>query len=316
MNGRMKGISAALSSAFFLGMAPVFGKKAMLLGMPPMTVVALRTLFAALLLFLIIAIFKKKFLYIYPAGLLGCLLAGWINGLGSLFYYSAIARIGAGVGQLLYSLYPIFVVFWLFLDHQTPSKLTLLRIGLALPAVFLLIQTNGQPIDLVGIIQMLIGSVLYALHIPINQRVLYDMPPPTVTLYTLIAMSAITFPVLFFTDFIGIFTTPVGWGPLIGLTIVTFFSRLTLFMGVKNIGGTETALLGLSELFVTIVFAQVWLGERLNAYQWLGALILCISILLIGFEKVPQKKQLTGGWLSWLSHPTIPSEISTQTRDH
>lgn len=316
MNIRKKGISAALSSAFFLGMAPVFGKKAMLMGFPPMSVVALRTLFAAIILFLIILIFKRGFLYIYPAGLLGCLLAGWINGLGSLFYYSAIDKIGAGVGQLLYSLYPIFVVVWLFLDHQTPSKLTLIRIGIAFPAVILLIQTNGHSIDLIGVFQMLIGSALYALHIPINQRVLYDMPPPTVTLYTLLAMSAITLPVLFFGDSIGIFSSTIGWGPIIGLTIVTFFSRLTLFMGVKNIGGIETALIGLSELLVTIVLAQIWLGERLSTHQWLGALLLCISILLIGFEKAPLKKRGAGGWLSWLSHPSIPSEISTQPHDH
>ena len=157
-----------------------------------MTVVAIRTILAVALLFLIIFIFKRQYLYIYPAGLLGCLLAGLINGIGSLFYYSAIGRIGAGIGQLLYSLYPIFVVFWLFLDHQTPSRLTLVRIGLAIPAVCLLVQANNQSIDTIGVLQMLIASALYAMHIPINQRVLYDMPPPTVTLYTLLAMSAIT----------------------------------------------------------------------------------------------------------------------------
>ena len=182
MRPRTKGIIAALTSAFFLGMAPVFGVRAMMLGMPPLAVVAIRTLLAAFLLFIIIAVFKRQYLYIYPAGLLGCLLAGWINGLGSLFYYSALGRLGAGVGQLLYSLYPLFVAFWLFLDHQTPSRLTIFRIGLAIPAVILLVQTGNDTIDIIGVIQMLIGSALYALHLPINQRVLYDMPPPTVTL--------------------------------------------------------------------------------------------------------------------------------------
>ena len=76
MNTRTKGIAAALASAFFLGMAPVYGKKAILLGMPPLGVVAVRTLLAALLLFLLIIIFKRQYLFIYPAGLLGCLLAG------------------------------------------------------------------------------------------------------------------------------------------------------------------------------------------------------------------------------------------------
>ena len=84
---RTTGINAALASAFFLGLAPVFGKAAM--GpekFSPLAVVALRTGMAALLLFLIMAIFKRKFIYIYPAGLLGCALAGGINGLGSIFF--------------------------------------------------------------------------------------------------------------------------------------------------------------------------------------------------------------------------------------
>lgn len=315
MNIRSKGIYAALSSALFLGMAPVLGKRAMILGMPPLAVVAIRTFLAAILLLLIIAIFKKKYLYIYPAGLLGCLLAGWINGIGSLFYYNAIGRIGAGIGQLLYSLYPLFVALWLFLDHQSPSRLTLIRIGLAIPAVLLLIQTNGQSIDILGVIQMLIGSALYAMHIPINQRVLYDMPTPTVTLYTLLAMSGITFPVFFFGETFGTMSESTGWWPLLGLTFVTFLSRLTLFMGVKNIGGMQTALLGLSELLVAMVMAHVWLGERLSSLQWVGAVFLCISLLLIGLEKPILKSRTTGGWLSWLSHPNLSRDIPWQPHE-
>lgn len=315
MNIRIKGTAAALSSAFFLGMAPVFGKRAMMLGISPLTVVAIRTILATFLLLFIILIFKRQYLYIYPAGLLGCLLAGWINGLGSLFYYSAIGRIGAGLGQLLYSLYPIFVVIWLMLDRQTPTRLTIVRIGLAVPAVILLVQTNGTTISPIGVIQMLIASILYALHIPINQRVLYDMPPPTVTLYTLLAMSAITLPVLFFGGTGGLTNLDAGFWPLAGLTVVTFLSRLTLFMGVKNIGGMQTALLGLGELLITMVMAHFWLGERLSHLQWIGAAFLGISLVMIGLEKPSKKVSGSGGWLSWLSHPSLSSDLPWQPHE-
>jgi drug/metabolite transporter (DMT)-like permease len=314
MNTHTKGILAALSSAAFLGMAPVFGKQAILLGLPPLGVVAIRTVLAALLLFLLIIIFKRQYLYIYPAGLLGCLLAGWINGLGSLFYYSSLGRIGAGEGQLLYSLYPLFVAFWLFLDHQTPSRLTMLRIGLSIPAVIMLVQAGGESIDIIGALQMLIGAALYAFHLPINQRVLYDMPPVTVTFYTLLAMSAVTVPVFFFSDTGTMFKSTVGWGAILGLTLVTFLSRLTLFLGVKNIGGMQTAILGLSELLVTMAMAHFWLGERLTTIQWIGATLLIISMTLIGLEK-PQPKRSPGGLLSWLSPPNLPTDFPWQPHD-
>ena len=43
---------------------------------------------------------------------------------------------------------------------------------------------------------------------------------------------------------------------MLGLTLVTFFSRLTLFLGVKHLGGMQTALLGLGELLVTLICAR------------------------------------------------------------
>src|SRR6266498_6162900 len=104
---RLTGINAALISAFFLGLAPVFGKAAMGADkFAPYAVVALRTGVAAMLLLLIMVIFKRQFLYIYPAGLIGCVLAGTVNGIGSIFYYVGLSKLNASIAQMLYALYP------------------------------------------------------------------------------------------------------------------------------------------------------------------------------------------------------------------
>ncbi len=117
--GRSTGINAALISALFLGLAPVFGKAAMGAGnFSPLAVVALRTSMAALLLVIIIAVFKREILYIYPAGLLGCLMAGAVNGVGSIFYYIGLSKLNASVAQMLYALYPFLVALWLQLDKR------------------------------------------------------------------------------------------------------------------------------------------------------------------------------------------------------
>jgi drug/metabolite transporter (DMT)-like permease len=96
---------------------------------------------------------------------------------------------------------------------------------------------------------------------------------------------------------------------------VTFLARLTLFVGVKFLGGLQTALLGLGELLVTIFFSYVWLGERLGWLQWLGVILLVISLVLVRFEKPPKWKHTTGGWLGWLRPPGLPGEIPWQTPD-
>lgn len=303
MQKRKTGVQAVLLSAVFLGFTPVFGKQAINAGFPPLAVVGLRTLMAFLLLLTIVVIFQRKYLYIYPAGLIGCGLAGLFNGLGSIMYYSALGRIHASLGQLLYSLYPLFVAIWLVLDSQPPSKFTLFRIALATVAIFLLTYSKSDGVDMVGVGQMLMASILYALHLPINQRVLYDAPAPTVTLYTLMAMSLVVVPVFLLSN--QPLPENADWYPLIGLTLVTFLSRLALFQGVKYLGGMQTALLGLLELLIAIGLSIAWLGETLTLAQWTGAGILITSILLIYFDKpTTTRRPAKSGWLGWLRPPT------------
>ncbi len=303
------GILAAFSSAFFLGLAPVLGKLAISQGFSPLAVVALRTSLAAGALLVLVLIFYRPFLYIFPVGLIGCALAGIINGLGSLLYYLALERLDASVGQLLYSLYPFFVALWLVLDHQPPTRLTFFRVGLASIAVLLLTNVPGKASDPIGVLMMVGAALLYAMHLPINQRVLYEVPAPTVTLYTLLAMSAVVVPVYFLFDRQWP-ATHAPWTPVLGLTLVTFSSRLALFFGVKKIGGMQTALLGLGELLVAIVFSHLWLRESLTSLQWLGALGLGLSLVLVMCEKTtPVHFGSKTGWLSWIRAPDLPKDV-------
>ncbi len=144
---RKKGISAALSSALFLGIVPIFGKLAFEFGFSPFAVIAIRTTIAALFMLILILIQMRPFFYIYPVGLVGCLLAGFINGLGSILYYTALNRLDAGIGHMLYSFYPLFVALWLLLDRQSITRLTMLRLALTIPAVILLILPGQKMVD-------------------------------------------------------------------------------------------------------------------------------------------------------------------------
>lgn len=309
---RSTGIWAASASAVFLGLAPIFGRLAILDGIPSMAVVAARTVLAAVLVLLAILATGRRHLYIYPAGLLGCLLAGGINGLGSLLFYASLARISASLGQLLNSTYPLFVALWLTLDNQPPSRLTVARLLITIPAVFLLTQAAGGSPDLIGILMMLGAAAMYALHLPINQRVLYEMPAQTVTLYTLTAMSLVVVPAYFLSGQHGALPPldSAGWWPVLGLTVVTFFSRLTLFTGVKHLGGMQTAIIGLMELLVTVLVAYLWLGERLSPLQWAGAVLLMIIIGLVTLEKRAAPRFRPGGWLRWLTPPISDIDLS------
>jgi drug/metabolite transporter (DMT)-like permease len=301
------GIAAALGAAVFLGLTPVLGKIALTLGVAPLAVVAWRTALATLLLLAPIALFQRRYLYIFPAGLLGCALAGFLNGAGSILFYMALQRLNASVGQLLFSLYPFFVALWMTVDGQMPSRLTFARIALAIAGVLLLTTFQSHATDPIGIVMMLAAAALYALHLPINQRVLYEVPPPTVTLYTLVAMTAVVVPAFLLfghTDAV----TPTAWYPILGLTLVTLLSRLSLFLGVKQIGGMQTAVLGLAEILVTVLLSGLWLHERLAALQWAGAATLVSSLLLVRFEQPAPRRADMRGWFAWIRPPRLPRD--------
>jgi drug/metabolite transporter (DMT)-like permease len=302
--GRKKGIYAALSSALFLGMVPIFGKIAINGGFSPLAVIAVRTSIAALLMVGVMYFKMRPFFYIYPVGLIGCLLAGVINGLGSILYYTALSRVDAGVGHMLYSLYPLFMALWLLIDRQPITRLTIFRLALTLPAIFLLVLPGKNGVDLLGASMMLGSAVLYALHMLINQRILYEAPAPTVTLYTLLAM-AITVNAAFLLSVQRFPADSVSWWPVLAMALITFFSRLALFTGIKHLGGLQTALLGLAELLITVITAHLLLGETFSLLQWFGAALLSFSLILVGFDRITPQKRNSTGWLAWLNPPKI-----------
>lgn len=301
---RSRGIQAAIASAVFLGASPILGKEAFLQGFSPYAVVALRTGLAALLLILLMVIFKRQYFYIYPVGLAGCVLAGFLNGLGSIFYYIGLSRLDASIGQLIYAFYPIFVAVWMLLDRQSLNKVTLLRLSVALPGIHFLLSTGNRPVDMTGALFMLFSAILYALHLIINQRILYEVPAQTVTLYTLLSMTA-TVVIAFLLLDQKLPLPTLNFTPVLLLAFITFFSRVTLFLGVKHLGSIQTAILGLGELLVTVALAHWWLGESLTPSQWIGALFLVISLFLVIIDHQAPAKKYSTGWLSWLNPTRI-----------
>lgn len=280
---RQRGIAAALLSAVFLGTAPIFAKQAYVGGMSAMGLAAWRILLAAAGLWVVYLIIGRRYIYIYPVGLIGCFAVGATNGVGSLFYYYGLERVDAGIGQMIYSLYPFFLVILLRLDGHRFSSLTLIRIILAIFGIVLLTQQSDGPIDVLGIGAMMVAGFGYALHLVIGQRVSYEMPAQTLTLYSLTAMAAVVWTVYLI----------VGWEPIpadawyatSGLAVVTVSSRLGMFLGVKRLGSMQTALIGITEILVTLLLAMTLLNETLGPRQWVGALILITSLLMIGRDR-------------------------------
>ncbi len=277
-----RGVVAGLLTPLFLGMAPVLGKLAINAGAESFTVAAWRTVTAALLLWLVYVLVARRYIYIYPAGLLGCVVVGAVNGIGSLFYYGGLGMLDASLTQLLNGTYLIFAVLLSRLGGERLGWRLRIRVLLAFAALVIITGFGSAPVNWLGVGLMLANALMFAGTVILSQYVLYEMPAPTVTLYTLTTMALL----------VTIVWAAVGQPleaqalemalpPILALGLTTALSRLALFAGVKFFGSLQTAILALTEIGVTLALAFVVLGDRLTPPQLIGVGLMVISILMI-----------------------------------
>lgn len=276
------GILIAFSTPLFLGVAPIFGKLAIEAGADSFTVAALRTIVAVGLMWLVYGLFFRKYTYIYPAGLIGCVVIGAINGIGSLFYYGGLQLLDASLTQLINGIYLAFAVLLSRIGGQKADLRTLLRVLLAISALVVINAFNAGPINWLGVGLMLANALMFAGTMILSQYVVYEMPAPTAALYILSTMGVVVTMVwLGLSPELepGVFQAAIL--PIIALGITTAISRLAMFGSVKVLGGMQTAVFAILEIVVAVILGRLILGDLLTPGQWAGVGLLLLSILLI-----------------------------------
>jgi drug/metabolite transporter (DMT)-like permease len=277
----LKEIVAVLSTPFFLGLAPIFGKLAYSAGADSFGVAALRTIVAVALMWTVYLLFFRKYIYIYPAGLLGCVVIGVINGIGSLFYYGGLSYLDASMVQLLNGMYLPIAMVLSHLGGQRVKPRTLVRVLLAVCALIIL-TGFGQTSSWFGVGLMLGSALMFAGTFILSQYVLYEMPAQTGALYILTTMGGVVTVVwLSVGAHLTLSTLESAMLPITALGVSTALSRLAMFAGVKHRGSLETALTSIAEIGVALLLAGIVLQEQLSLVQWFGVVLLTVSILLI-----------------------------------
>lgn len=291
------GVAVTLFSTLCAGLAPIFGKLAYRADVSPYTLVAARTVLAAGVLWLIYLLFWPHLIRISRGNLIGCIGMGLANGFGSLLYYTGLSRVDASLAQLLYALYPVWVLIFVSAAGHPVSRLAIVRLGIALGGVGLLTYSDRNNFDMLGMMLMTAAGAAYAWHLVLGQWTLAKLDSRTMTLYVLTTMAVV---VTVARLVVGGPVEPIstnGWLAIVGLALIpTALARLFLFAGISRLGGVQASLVGVAELIVAIGFAYALLGERLTLWQSLGALIIVLSIMLMGRESTIELEE----WEAWL----------------
>lgn len=266
--------SASFSVATPLARAVIAG------GLDPTGLLVVRIGLATLLLGLTIGVTTPSQLRADARCIRISLIAGSINGVGMLAYFWGLQRLEASMAAMMISLSPIAVLSLLALRGEKVTYRHALRLALALSGVYLLIGPGGR-VDPIGVLWIGAALICFALQLVILQWYLMEYDARTVTFYVLVAMTlAVT--VMWVME--GAQWHPLGvngWIAALVLAVVsTYLSRLLLFSAVSRIGGGQMALLSPVETLFSVLWAFLFLGERLSSLQWIGGTLILSSAVL------------------------------------
>ena len=277
-----KGILHAVIAVFCLSLTPALVKGAISAGIDPTSLLTMRMVVASVVLWSVFLLFFPSAAAIDGKGLIGCLCVALANASGLLCYYTALTRINASVAHVIFSLFPLIALVMLAFKGEPMSALKLLRLTLALIGVYMLVKPGGR-IDLVGVALVLLTAIFYALHMNLTHWYLKDYSPKTVALYV-VSFMALIMSLIYIIRFDTYQALTVSAWMVILITglLSTAVARIAMFGAIKYIGSGQTALLCPAETVLAVLWAILFLGERLSWIQVIGgSLILASSSLVL-----------------------------------
>ena len=270
----------ALLSALAGSILSPVGKVGMSTGLDPAIVLAVRLFLATGLLAVTIALTDRAKLRIDRRGLLICLGAGMVTGLGMLMYFRALTWMSASIAAMIFSLYPLAVLGLLALRGEPFTRRNTLRLVLGLGGVYLLVGAHGA-VDWAGLL-LIVGSLMgFAILTVVIQWHLQGYDAMTVTLYTVAGMAL--------ANGLGWLAQGTAWSDpglqgwvviLLLAVVVTYLGRLTQFIAIRELGGGQTALLMPLEIMLSVLWSVLFLREALSGLQWAGGALILLSTLL------------------------------------
>ncbi len=279
-HANLTGWAIAIGSTVAFSFATPIARAAILLGIAPSALLAIRLTITTLLLLGTTLFGKTARIRIDRRGLGMCILAGVANGLGMLAYFSSLTRISGSIASMIFSLSPLVVLTLLALRGEKFTSRMVVRLALGLGGVYLLIGPGGNA-DLNGALLALVSVFTVPFQIVIMQWFLGDYDPRTVTLYMVGTMMVLAVGAWLYEGTEWRDPGWQGWALVITLAVVsTYLARLMLFVSVRKIGGGQTGLLAPLETLLTVVWSILFLRERLTPVQWMGSSLIVVSAAL------------------------------------
>ncbi len=295
-------VAVALSSTFF-ALVAILTKVAYGLGMTPWLLLTLQSLFASILLLLYAFLFRPGDLRVSQNLLPKLLAQAGVGSLGTSFLYlSALLYLPASISSMLLYTYPVLVTLGAFLFFREKIGAThLLALALALGGTILssqIWQASAGSSWLKGIFYGLASAASYSFFILYGEHILHRVKPFTTLVYVQVFSSVIL--LLYRLPWFLEERRPPSLTPLqllLGFAVGTVASILPFWLlleGINYIGASKTSIVSTLELPVTFLLAFVFLGEKFNLWQGIGAVLIVTSVFVVRLRdlRLPDRGKL------------------------
>lgn len=281
----ISGTILVLFAIFCLSILPPLVRVGLTEAVDPVAMLTLRLVIAAVLLCVIFGWRQPGVLRIDRRGLVACTAVAAADTFASLCYYQAFTHISTSIAHVIFSLYPVAALVLLSFRGERFSALQLIGLALALAGIYLLVGPGGS-VNPVGALLALGASLGYASTLALTQWFLRDYDPRTVALYVMSIMALMTAAVWLVQGHGLQAISAVGWSVIFITAIVsTAMARLALFAGIQRVGSGRTALLAPVETLLAVTWTVLFIGDRLSAWQWVGGVLVVISMNLVMVRK-------------------------------
>src|SRR5215211_7236195 len=205
-------------------------------------------------------------------------------------FFAALDRIDASLLSLLLYTFPAMVaVAAIALGRERADARRLGALGIA-SAGLVLVPASAKPgaLDAAGAALALSAALVYTTYILVSQGVAGRVSP---TLLSALVCSGaavtLTLGSALLSDLRPGEVTPIGWGWLAGIAVVSTVAAVSLFFaGLKRVGPTTASILSTVEPVVTVVLAFLVFGELLGALQLVGGVLVIVAVLVLASQRL------------------------------
>ncbi len=217
-------------------------------------------------------------------GIRDAAIMGAIFALDVLAASFALQRLpGSTYVVLLYS-YPAMVVVFSLLFGEAIRRLIWLALAMATVGVALTVPdfATAESGDLIGVALTLGNAVMVAVYFLLARRILADVDDVTRT--SALIMTA-TLMILLLTVPVRGLQIPRNPATVFGIfgiaTLGTVLPVIATNLAIQRIGAARASLAGTAEPAFSIFFSIILLGEVIIGVQWLGAVLIVSSVIIL-----------------------------------